>query len=70
MSTLAVKYSWKVSIGVPTIDRSDCTKIIKESNMFLYFGHGNGMQYYKGESIAKSKIKTGCMIIGCSSAYV
>jgi len=38
--------------------------------MFLYFGHGNGMQYYHPHEISKAKnLKAGCMIIGCSSAH-
>ncbi|KAG8368750.1 hypothetical protein BUALT_Bualt15G0078400 [Buddleja alternifolia] len=50
---------------VPTIE--ELTLALKNHDLFIYFGHGSGMQYIPGHEIQKLDNCAATLLLGCSS---
>ncbi|CAH9052128.1 unnamed protein product [Cuscuta europaea] len=49
----------------PTVD--ELTGALKRHDLFLYFGHGNGMQYIPADKKKDLETCSACLLMGCSS---
>lgn len=51
-------------------EKEEISKALGTDDIFLYFGHGNGLQFTKGDFLATSHIKSVAFLFGCGSVQL
>jgi len=63
---------WKGHSGAPTLSDSAFTRMLTESDVFLFSGHGGGEKHWSGTSVQRlflsEKSVRAAILMGCSSA--
>lgn len=58
--------NWRGIIGTET-DSEQFKNLLTTSDVFVYSGHGSGIQYLQGEDIQKLRVRAVVMLFGCES---
>ena len=65
---------WEGKAGHPTLSDKEFVKLLADTDVFLYSGHGGGEKHWSGASVQRLPIHNGCgshsvaLLMGCSSA--
>ena len=72
LKTVLDRKGWQGHSGYPTLSDSDFTRMLSESDVFVFSGHGGGEKHWSGTSVQRLWLKKStiraAILMGCASA--